>query len=436
MTSSLTFQTADESAENPPREVICNVWPVLPGTRGQELGEAVIVGRPVILGHERPSSMTTVELPRAGDYLVEVELPSGRSTRRFVSVPDDCMYLFSVHDRRYTSSTARSPVPPDPPSRSDAPLDIYNLNVMASWPSKPLNTDFEVRLLETADAIPLDELKSSLELGCLRATHGEVLKRGWGSSPFVAIQLPTSAITELSNHTARRWIRTSGPSASSTLIPYPSAWPMHSGREPFRLAARRIEMPGQKASTWGLSLELLDAAFGALLERLTRRDTRSNQLIARRMYGHRRLRLYGYWRYPVAEAAAGYFYALSSNPSAPAWPELIRMQKANPHVPDLAIALGWWLLRASKLEEQGWKDAKRLLLTSVRQGLPYYTLGLHILVDALNLLALAEPHDPDVKRWLSIVTALDTACVRDEPFTTLQISRFYPSLLTTPPTGD
>lgn len=434
MTASVRFETAADSADSPPRELICNVWPVIQGASGKELGEPIILGRPVSVADESSTSTSKVELPRAGDYLVEVELPNGQSTRRFISVPDDDAYRFVVHDRRYSSKAAKSSAPTSPAPMYRASLDIHNLIVGAAPPLSQ-DPDLEVRVLETDVPIALDQLKTHLEQGLLAGTEGQILKRGPERGRFVAISLPSQEGSAIAGDTGRSWLRVSGSGAFPTLIAYPRLWPLRGSKEPFRLAARRTETSGPEASKWRVSLELQDPAYGALVEYLNRRDTQSSQIISKTFYGEAYSGVSENPTNPLAAAAGAYLFALADSASSPTRGWLTQLQAAHPGVPDFSIALGWWQLRESERGNAGWTNAKLLLLASLQQGLPYYTLGLHILVDALNLLALAEPDDTGIKPWLSIVTALDTACVRKEPFTTLQVSRFFPSASSTSLSG-
>ncbi|MNJ58885.1 hypothetical protein D3C77_545420 [compost metagenome] len=56
--------------------------------------------------------------------------------------------------------------------------------------------------------------------------------------------------------------------------------------------------------------------------------------------------------------------------------------------------------------------------------MPYYTVGLHILVDALTLLSQVDPDDQGILDMLAVAKAADVACIRTEPFTTLQIPKY------------
>ena len=93
-------------------------------------------------------------------------------------------------------------------------------------------------------------------------------------------------------------------------------------------------------------------------------------------------------------------------------------------LPDGAIALGWKTLRDGKDDAMSWEKARELFTLAWSRGLPYYTIGLHLLVDALTLLFRVYPSDHHVREMLAAAKAADVACVRTEPFTTLQISRY------------
>ena len=435
MTASVRFETAADSADSPARELICNVWPVLQGATGKELGEPIILGRSVSIADENSINTSKVDLPRAGDYLVEVELSNGQSTRRFISVLDHDAYRFVVHDRRYVSNAAKSPTPTSLAAVHSASLDIHNL-IVGAVPPSPHDADLEVRVLETDVPIALDQLKSHLEQGLLAGTEGQILRRLPERSRFVTISLLSQAGSAIAGGTGRSWLRVSASGAFPTLIAYPRSWPLRGSKEPFRLAVRRAETSGPQASKWRVGLELLDPAYGALIESLNRRDTQSSRIISRTFDGEAYSGQSENSANPVAAAANAYLFALADSAPSPARGWLTRLQAAHPSIPDFSIALGWWQLRESERGDAGWTNAKLMLRASLQQGLPYYTLGLHILVDALNLLALAEPEDAGIKPWLSIVTALDTACVRKEPFTTLQVSRFFPSVSSTSTSED
>lgn len=421
MTASISFEMVADGTDSPPRELMCNIWPVLQGAAGKELGEPIILGRLVGVSGASSMSATQVTLPRGGEYLVEVELPNGHSTRRFISVTNDGTFQFAVRDRRYLSRSAISS--PSDARRDKRPLDIYNLIVGET----PQHSELDVRVLETDVPIALDQLKRQLENGALASSQGKVLKRVTERGNFFSVSLPSTEGGAVPGDTGRSWLRISGAGRHSVLIAYPTSLPLRGLKDPLRLAVRRTETSDSQELEWQVGLELMDPTLGALVECLNRRDIKSSQVILNKMYDGGFSELYKDSNNPVSAVASAYLFALDAPAASLGRTWFTYLQADHPAVPDLSIALGWWNLRVSKRGDEGWENAKRLLRQSLEQGLPYYTLGLHILVDALNLLSLAEPDDATIKAWLSIVTALDTACVREEPFTTLQISRFFPS---------
>ena len=78
--------------------------------------------------------------------------------------------------------------------------------------------------------------------------------------------------------------------------------------------------------------------------------------------------------------------------------------------------------------EKGTNDfnlARSLMLKATERGLPYFTIGLTLLTEALGFISLASPDDAEAKRSHAAAMSAQIACVRNEAFCTLQTSRYY-----------
>lgn len=127
---------------------------------------------------------------------------------------------------------------------------------------------------------------------------------------------------------------------------------------------------------------------------------------------------------PFAAAAGAYLLALGQRDLKSEAQWVANMTKRFEWLPDGPIAAGWYRLRMARNGSAEWQDARSLMLLACTRGLPYFTIGLHVLVEGMTLLNMADPDDDEVRHALAAVRAADVACVRGRPFTTLQVSRF------------
>ncbi len=101
------------------------------------------------------------------------------------------------------------------------------------------------------------------------------------------------------------------------------------------------------------------------------------------------------------------------------------MTERFPWLPDGPIAQGYGLLRRTEKGTPEFDQARSLLFEAVDRGLPYFTIGLTLLNEALNFLVLATSDDIEAKANLAAAMSVQLACIRNEAFCTLQTSRYY-----------
>jgi hypothetical protein len=207
------------------------------------------------------------------------------------------------------------------------------------------------------------------------------------------------------------------------MVAYPVGW-LDQGPDAFSLSLRRSAMEGSEATKWSVELKLMNPVFGSLVEHLTRRDVVSGNEISQSTRGQATTMLYEKEENPFAAAAGAYLLALGHEDLGSRQQWMANLTNWFDWLPDGPIASGWASLRQGRNGSQHWIEARSMLLLACSRGLPYFTVGLHVLVEALTLLSMADANDVEVRDALAAARAADVACVRSEPFTTLQISRF------------
>ncbi len=127
---------------------------------------------------------------------------------------------------------------------------------------------------------------------------------------------------------------------------------------------------------------------------------------------------------PFTAAIAAYIDALAGDEHLK-WSEMVANCLADNYwMADIGIAVGWTLLRDAETNSSGFVQARQLILGAVERGLPYFTIGLRVLSDALNYLTVVDAKDQPAKRALAAVTRASLACSKDEVFTTIDVSKY------------
>lgn len=418
MKPTIAFEMLPDDELASAREVICTIWPVIEAENGVALSDPVIASTAILVGDEDGSTeASTVELPGPGTYLVDIGFPNGRHTRRTISLKSDEHYRFLLQDKRYVA-----------PVVSSSMLRKGVHRVVAAAASRWSRAELEITCIESA---PFE--KGAASLSDLRAFVGELGDLTRAGEPVLQVSnaeishsslLPSSPPFPVLSSTQRSWLVVCGNGKNHTLVAYPRGWSGKHEDSQFLVKVRRRSVTGPESTKWSVSLELRDATYGSLIENLNRRDLCSTEAIARSSRAQAQQALFEKSDNPFAAAAGAYLIALGSLESDDRREWMINLVDRFPWLPDGAIAMGWRLMREGGQGREQWRQAKSLFIEAARRGLPYYTVGLHILVDGLNLLALATPSDTDVRETLALVNAVDLSCVRSEAFTTLQSWRY------------
>jgi len=369
----------------------------------------VIAQRAIVASRGNPNPLAEIELPSPGTYLVDLAYPNGRHTRRTINVEADKPYRFLLQDRRYASRSASVP--------SEQRTRVF---AAAASPN-----ELEVRRLRLPARMPLDLLGTELSASALHVLRRNAAPIFASSAPEQVQVIPLPSVPEvpLTTLLERSWLVASCAGEFPTLVAYPDHWLPVESTDAFRLLARRKDIQGPASKKWSVSLELIDATYGALIEYLTRRDVQSGETVSSSMQAQALQALYEKMENPVAGAAGAYLMALGDLSTSDRRDWMRNLYTRFDWLPDGAIAWGWRLLREGERGTAAWSDARAALLEACARGLPYYTVGLHILVDALTALSMSDRADIEVSRMLAAATVADSACVRTEPFTTLQVSR-------------
>lgn len=406
MTALVRFEARGDDA-TPSRALVCTVWPVV---EQEEMETPVVARRAIVAAGGTSGGQSEIELPGPGTYLVDVAYTNGRHTRRTINVEADKPYRFVLQDRRY-------------PSQSSRAVDTPRTRVFSASTTSP--NELEVRRLTLPSTLGIDRLGVELATAILqpRRRNAAVLFASATPGEMQVIALPPEPQANLTMLQNRSWLVASCAGEFPVMVAYPDQWVPAEAPQAFRLVARRKDTQGIASKKWSVSLELLDPTYGALIEYLTRRDLQSGETVSGSMQAQAVQALYEKMENPVAAAAGAYLMALGDLTSDRRnWMQ--NLYRRFEWLPDGAIAWGWRLLREGESGTDAWLEARHALMDACSRGLPYYTVGLHILVDALTALSMSDKKDAEVRRMLAVAMVADSACVRSEPFTTMQVSRF------------
>ncbi|WP_323969236.1 hypothetical protein [Aeromonas veronii] len=421
----IVIESGANELSGPPREVLCSVWPV-----SQDGGE-LIIGEPIFSNHMvlvgvPPSEEfgSILKLPEAGAYLVDVGYPNGQSLRTTISADNNQNYRLVVE------------TPKSIPESSDKTKNTFRRVPRVVSASQKLHSakkiELEVNVISQPDPISLCGFYEFV-IGLEHSTiHRDRIFEHSASTELTHELLlapnPQRQLNILDSTNERKWLMISCKGKPQNLLAYPSSWSCEN-REPFKLVIERKRNDDRdiykwSTSKWSASLKLMDPVYGSLVEYLTRRDLYSIRSISESERGKATTALYKKIGNPFSAAAAAYVFSLtgSEDPRHHSW--MKKLCSTYSWLPDSAIALGWKTLREGQADSMAWEEARKLICLACSRGLPYYTVGLHILVDALTLLKRINPENLEILEMLAAAKAADVACVRTEPFTTLQISRY------------
>lgn len=419
----IILESTDEQNE-PAREVLCSVWPL------SQDGDEVAIGTPIFSDHmvQVGASLSgrensTLALPEPGSYLVDVGYPNGHSLRTTITVDENQRYRLLVSGLKRVPITDISTLRA---RRSDGESSFgWVPRVLAAGTRRVSvrKQDIEVSAYTQRDEITLTGLyEFASNIKHPAAQSESIFTRAITNELRHEITLGNSGV-EVERSTARRWLIVSGKGKAQTLIAYPDGWACEDS-DPFKLIMERKSDEGKQRFKWSASLKLMDPVYGSLVEYLTRRDISSTLSISESERGKAATALYRKKQNPFSAVAAAYLLALSGvmDRKHYAWVENLCFRYM--WMPDGAIALGWISLNKETPDGMAYTEAKWWFSKAWSRGLPYYTVGLHILIDGLTLLYRVDPSDQAVRSMLSAAKAADVACVRTEPFTTLEISRY------------
>ncbi len=416
MNTEIRFVAPVDESFGPARELLCSVWPIT-GSGGQpSIGEPVVSNAPVLVGASTVYfAEATVELPTAGDYLVDLGLPNGTSVRRVISVAEGEQYRMVMPSQRLptTDDSAHIPRPRLVPRVISSALKSVHLQ----------ETDLEVKKIGQPLAVSLQGLRAFAADAATQAHNVELLHLAEDAGLSYSFILPDRPVESFRNGYRRQWLLVAAGTRHPTLIPYPVGW-IERDFHAFTLAIYRKAIEGGEATKWSVELKLMNPVYGSLIEHLTRHDLASGEEVSRSQRGEATQMLYEKEGNPFAAAAGAYLLALGQRNLGNQVQWITNLTKRFEWLPDGPIAEGWYRLRIAKSGTAEWQVARSLMLLACTRGLPYFTVGLHALVEGMTLLNMADPEDEEVRGALAVVRAADVACVRNRPFTTLQVSRF------------
>jgi len=416
MNAEIRFESSSDGLLEPARELLCSIWPLYPDGEQLALGDPIFSDRTVLVGGYPPESEESViELPRAGTYVVELRYPNGTALRSTIVVLGGERYRYLVPSPKQQSfkNSASVPVANVVPRVLSAALKSVGLQA----------ADLEIKSVPQKDVVPLKNLREFVTEINSSSRENEVIARILTADLTFTRILPNGLVHGFRDGYERKWLAISSRGKVQALVAYPFGWVGKNGNA-FTLFMNRLAKDGVEATKWSVYLKLMDPVYGSLIEHLTRRDVQSSVGISQSLRGQATSALYEKEDNPFAAAAAAYLFALNRSDLESGREWMGNLCSRFEWLPDGPIALGWKLLRNGRRDSETWHEARKLFISSFERGLPYYTVGLHILVEALTTLLMADPSDKEVEGLLMDVRAIDVACVRDEPFITFQVPKF------------
>lgn len=428
MKPTIKFEALADTVAPLSRQLVCTVWSVDKSSEPPTAVEPVVDKHPILIGSVDTDSVESeISLPAPGDYFVDLGFPNGRRTRRAVSVTTDKPYRFLIHESRYALNSI-SNVPSNPSFLKEFPRVV-----MSAARSFIAHSDLEVKL-SVAQAAPgtasLRTLRDFLKNLESKSSDAVLVSRVNVAERVHTVLLastPANADSKFQSATHRRaWLLISGQGKDTTVVPFPSGWTSGQVEDPFLLTVSRKTTAGDEATKWSVSLQLRDPSYGSLVGYLTRRDYQACAAVSHAISTRALAVPYKKQKNPYVAVAEAYRLAMEekdANITADHW--MAELTEQFPWLPDGPIAQGYQLLRWTEKGTEEFEHARSLLFKGSDRGLPYFTIGLTLLTEALNFLVLASPEDTEAKEHLAAAVSAQIACVSHEAFCTLQTSRFY-----------
>lgn len=426
MKPTIKFEAVSEDGRPLARELVCTVWS-FDAVGEQSISEDPVVNqRSVLIGSSASEpGQSEVELPSSGTYLVDLGFPNGRRTRRSVTVSATEPYRFLVQEKRYAASSLAEK------SVSTSFLKDAPRVLISAARSVLSHSELEVRLLCSDAPVTsgLRGLRAFLKNLEMVGSNAAMLKHDRVAGLADSVELnssPEGTDSQILDPSYRRsWLLVNGQGRDTTVVPYPSGWTSAAEEKPFLLSVRRKQTSGDEATKWSVSLQMRDASNGSLIEYLTRRDLSSSAIVARTIRNTAVGNLYEKNLNPFLAAAGAYMLAMGEHVQTDEALWMTNLTKRFPWLPDGPIAEGYRLLSRSKNGSPDFNTGRNLIFEASDRGLPYFSVGLSLLTEALTFIVLAEPSNALAKAHSAAAIAAELACVRNEAFCTLQTSRFY-----------
>ena len=429
MSPVIALEWVADGAHSLARELVCTVWQLDELSEQSESDAPVVDRQPVLVGSSSASpGDAELTLPAPGSYLVDILFPDGRRSRRTLTLSDGERYRFVLRESRYDHAGAIQ-------SSVSATLLSKTKRVLASAArSLSGRAELEVSLVTTdanQEYSGLGSLRSFVEVLEGHSLTTKVIKRaselGLIHSFAVDADINPEEVDLQSLRYSRSWLVVTGAGENTTIVPFPNGWRSSSrAQDGFLVTARRKSATGDESTKWSVSLQLRDASLGSLLAHLTRRDVQASNAVSGSVKSQAMNALYDKQMNPFAASAGAYLLAMAEedlDQEQKGW--LDNLNQRFPWLPDGAIAQGYQMMRHSEKGTPQFALARHLLVTkSVERGLPFFSVGLSLLTEGLNFLALVYPEDVLIHRSLASAIAAQAACARDEVFSTLQTSRF------------
>jgi len=215
-------------------------------------------------------------------------------------------------------------------------------------------------------------------------------------------------------HTERRSYLWLADRTSSELVSLPAPWFSVESREPVPVELLIRHRPNRAG--FRVSVSVADPHFGVALAYMGRGDFPNGA----RVFTAARDMLYAKRSNPLAAAAGGYLLVATAagKPDADWYNWINNLSEWFKDLPDGMILRGSLRMRAGDAD-----GANEVLTRAYRRGLPYYSLGITMLLDGLTRLSAHDPDDRELASMAKTVNVVARRANMDEIFTSIRLRR-------------
>jgi hypothetical protein len=400
--------------------------------------EAIPVGN----GAPLPKDLT---LP-VGHYLVQVTMPSGEILSKAVDMESDSatneMELKSSptpHEwlswHQFSAGDIVEKVSRSSPARMMAPPGMMTIRHMTSAPPPPPAAEGSILTLDPLNRAgmrewenisglcysPIHQLDQAI---AIQNMHRAPITLNMSDNAFLSFVVdafgPEKRILLLKDPLL--------PYANLCLIPSPWQRVDQGGFARFDVAVSVKPMQISSSidvteRTSVVSGTIRDGRFSGILAFLSRGDNSAAQALTSSLLKKSQDILFDKCDNPLAASGAGYVLLSTVGEDNQKWFAWLRnLMNLFPWLPDGAVLWGYLKLLHSK-SESDMNEGMDAVMEAFERGIPYYTKGIRLLLDSIDLLTggnMSEENRVKLLKMQKLIRRISIRCDATQPFTTLR----------------